>query len=170
MLKAYSAFLDKIDKVLSVSLVLLGSAMTLIMLYQIGLRYFFNASTIWAEELTRYLFAWSVLLAASMAIRKNSHLRIDMLLDILSPRGRLVMQLINYTVLLGFLVYLAVLSFKLVSNTTNNLSAGLRVPMALPYACVLLGSVLMALSCVEFLCKLVQEFRQLSLKGREGES
>ena len=170
MLKAYSAFLDKIDKVLFVSLVFLGSAMTLIMLYQVGLRYFFNASTIWAEELVRYLFAWSVMLAASMAIRKNSHLKIDIVIDALPPRGRLVLQFINYIVLLLFLLYLIVLSYKLVSSTTNNLSAGLRIPMALPYACVLLGGVLMTLSCVEFLGKLAQEFKQLLLKGQEGGS
>ena len=162
MLQAYSAFLDKVDKVLFVILAALGSSMTAIMLYQVALRYFFSASSLWAEELARYMFAWLALLAASVAIRRNVHLRIDFVVEALRPRPRLILQIVNYTVVLFFLLYMLWLSIRLVSNTTVNISTGLLIPMAIPYSCVLIGSVLMTLSCVEFLCKKVQELRQLS--------
>jgi TRAP-type C4-dicarboxylate transport system permease small subunit len=166
MLQAYSAFLDKVDKVLFVVLASLGAAMTLIMMYQIILRYVFNSSSLWSEELTRYMFAWLVLLAAGVADRKNTHLKIDFLVDAMPLRARLIMEIASYILVLGFLLYLFSLSIQLVSHTTENISTGLLIPMAIPYFCVTIGSFLMTLSCVEYLWKRIVEFKQLSGPGR----
>ena len=145
---------------------MLFRSMTLIMIYQIILRYVFSSSSLWSEELTRYMFAWLVMLAASVAVRRNTHLKIDFLVDAMPLRIRLIMEIVSYTLVLGFLLYLLMLSIQLVGHTTRNISTGLLIPMAIPYSCVTIGSCLMTLSCVEYLWKRIVEFKQLSGPGR----
>ena len=69
-------------------------------------RYIFNDSILWALELTVFLFAWMVLLGASYAIKKNSHLGVDILINVLSPQKRRILGLIAvfFCLLFSFLM------------------------------------------------------------------
>jgi C4-dicarboxylate transporter DctQ subunit len=69
-------------------------------------RYIFNDSILWALELTVFLFAWMVLLGASYTIKKNSHLGVDILINVLSPHKRRVLGLIAvfFCLLFSFLM------------------------------------------------------------------
>ena len=69
-------------------------------------RYIFNDSILWALELTVFLFAWMVLLGASYAIKKNSHLGVDILINVLSPHKRRILGLIAvfFCLLFSFLM------------------------------------------------------------------
>ena len=171
MLKKYSAFLDHVDKALLFLLAVLSACMVGIMLYQIVLRYCFASANVWAEELARFMFVWVTTLGASVAIRRNVHLRVDLVVDFLKPRPRFILQIITYTLILLFLVYLCRLGIDLMSRTMINKSAGLRLPMAYPYAAIPVGAAFMVLSCIEFIAKKCEELRALSVNSghREGE-
>ena len=69
-------------------------------------RYIFNDSILWALELTVFLFAWMVLLGASYAIKKNAHLGVDILINMLSPQKRRILGLIAvfFCLLFSFLM------------------------------------------------------------------
>ncbi len=79
MIKAYSKFLDILEKIQKVILTVSVPAMVLIMFYQVVMRYVFHNSPAWSEELVRYLFIFNVMMAAAIAVRRNSHLQIDIL-------------------------------------------------------------------------------------------
>ena len=169
MLKTYSAFLDKVDKVLMVILGILAASMVIIILYQVVLRYCFASANVWAEELARFMFVWVTTLGASVAIRRNVHLRVDLVVDFLKPRPRFVLQIVTYTLILIFLIYLCRLGIDLMGRTIVNKSAGLRIPMAIPYSAIPVGGTLMILSCIEFIAKRVQDLRNLSKNsGQQG--
>ena len=88
MLAIYSKFLDKLETLEKILLAASSAAMVVIIVYQVILRYCFNASNSWSEELARYLFIYDVMLAASIAIRKNSHLQVDFLINLLKPKQK----------------------------------------------------------------------------------
>ena len=90
MIKAYSKFLDILEKIQIVLLTVSVPAMVLIMFYQVIMRYVFANSPAWSEELVRYLFIFNVMMAAAIAVRRNSHLQIDILLNVLKPRVRTI--------------------------------------------------------------------------------
>ncbi|SBV95624.1 Tripartite ATP-independent periplasmic transporter DctQ component [uncultured delta proteobacterium] len=172
MLKKYSAFLDQLDKVLCLLLGALSAAMVVVILYQVVLRYCFAAANVWAEELARFMFVWVATLGASVAIRRNVHLRVDLIVDTLKPRSRYILQIVTYTLILLFLLYLCRLGVDLMGRTMINKSAGLRVPMAVPYAAIPVGGAFMVLACVEFIAKKVAALRELSggAASRQGET
>lgn len=159
MLKAYSKFLNAIEKAEKAVLALSMAAMVVLMLYQVILRYVFSSSNSWSEELVRYLFILDVMLAASIAVRRNSHLQIDVLINCFSPKLK---RIFTIAATLAGIVFLALLfwySLDLCMTATSNVSPGLGIPMSIPYACVPLGAVLMILTSIEVILKTVEELR-----------
>ena len=159
MLKAYSKFLDVIEKIerlfLAVAMVVMIADMT----YQVILRYVFSNSNAWSEELARYLFIFEVMIAAAIAIRKNSHLQIDVLINCFKPRTKTLFTLVSTLVGMAFLVFLLVYSIGLVKTGGANISVGLNIPMSVPYASIPIGTVLMLLTSVEVVLKSVEELK-----------
>ena len=159
MLKAYSKFLNAIEKVEKVILAASMAAMVVLMLYQVILRYVFSASNSWSEELVRYLFILDVMLAASIAVRRNSHLQIDVLINCFGPKLKRIFTISATLAGIVFLAFLFWYSLDLCTTATSNVSPGLGIPMSIPYACVPLGTVLMILSSIEVILRTAEELR-----------
>jgi C4-dicarboxylate transporter DctQ subunit len=51
---------------------------------QVVLRYGFNSPQTWAEEVSRYLLAWIILLGAAIAVARGTHIRVDILETLVS--------------------------------------------------------------------------------------
>ena len=54
-------------------------AMGLILSYEVMCRYLFNAPTIWAQEISTYLYMWTMLAAASYTLQMGKHVHVDLL-------------------------------------------------------------------------------------------
>ena len=73
---------------------LLLAAMTLITFSQVIVRYFFNSGTVWALELTTYLFAWLVLFGMSYGVRVGGHIGVDVVTRLLSNKWQRILVII----------------------------------------------------------------------------
>ena len=164
MLKTYSKILDILEKIAKVFLAITAAAMVLVLFYQVVMRYIFNNAAAWPEELARYLFIYDVMVAAAIAVRRNSHLQIDALIGKMSPKTRAIFTIIS-TVLGGaFLVYLLIYSITLVSTGTKTMTTALPFSMAVPYRCIPVGVIMMLLASVEVIFKNIDIIRG---KGEE---
>jgi C4-dicarboxylate transporter, DctQ subunit len=88
---AVGKFVDQLEE--SLIAILLG-LMTLVTFANVVARYVFNDNLLWALETTVFLFAWLVLLGASYCVKKNHHLGIDIVANLLSPAKRRIMTLV----------------------------------------------------------------------------
>ena len=157
MIKAYSKILNVLETIQKALLTVSVPAMVLIMFYQVIMRYVFHNSPAWSEELVRYLFIFNVMMAAAIAVRRNSHLQIDVVLNALKPHMRRIFTICATAVGTVFLVYLFILSLELVRSGMPNTSAGLGLPMSVPYISVPVGTALMVLTSIEVILKNIQE-------------
>lgn len=83
---------------------LLLALMFLITFYQILARDVFLISSMWTEELARFLFVWIVFLGAGTLMKDNEHIRISILVERMPPFvGRLI-RVISNLLLLSFCV------------------------------------------------------------------
>ena len=80
-----SSRLDRIEE--NLIAILLG-IMTLLTFANVIARYVFNSNIFWALELTVFMFAWLVLLGASYAVKKTSHLGVDAIVNMMGPSKR----------------------------------------------------------------------------------
>lgn len=93
------SFVDTIEE--TVIAALLG-AMTVVTFSNVIARYVFNSNILWALELTVFMFGWLVLLGASYAVKKQSHLGVDAIVNIVSPPVRKAMALFSIACCLVF--------------------------------------------------------------------
>lgn len=130
---------------------------------QIVMRYVVGRSLSWSEELARYIFLWQVWLGTSFAVRENRHIRIDIIPNILK-KNKLVgarFELFVTLIWLVFAIFLTYQGFMLTSIQIeiNQLSAALRIPMALAYASVPVGCGMMSLRLIGRLITLYKEVK-----------
>ena len=71
-------------------------------------RYAFDASLVWATELTIFLFLWSVFFGAAYCFKKDAHIAVTIILDIVPSRVAKIMLLVSHTVTL---IYLLAISY-----------------------------------------------------------
>lgn len=128
-----------------VMLILLLTAMFGSVLAQIAGRYLFNFSIAWATEFASYAQIWMVLLGAGYAMRTGMHVSIDTLITALPPLvGRLMMVPI-LGLCLWFLWVVWEGGWLLLEIGQIQTSAGLGVPMTIPYAALPASAAYLAL-------------------------
>ncbi len=76
--------------------------MLLLVCSEIVLRDVFNTSNLWSEEVTRYLMIWSVYFGSAAAVARGAHLRIEMLIDAVSPGVRRWLDVLATACILAF--------------------------------------------------------------------
>lgn len=87
---------------------LLIGLMTLLTFANVVLRYGFNLSIIWSQEVTLVLFAWLVLFGVAYGFKVTAHLGVDAITNMLPPGARKVVALIAGVIT----VFYAILLFK----------------------------------------------------------
>ncbi len=75
-------------------------------------RYAFDASLVWATELTIFLFLWSVFFGAAYCFKKDAHIAVTVILDIMPSRIAKIMLLISHLVTFVFLATVAYFGYE----------------------------------------------------------
>ncbi len=132
---------------------------TLFICYDVFMRYFFSAPTVWVQEMSIYLCIAIGYLACGYALKNDSHFSITILVDHLTPKNRRRMKI--FTCLLG-IAYAAVFVVKGIENTRFSYEIGdtstglMATPLWIPWTLVPIGGLLLGL---QFFNKLVQEIQ-----------
>jgi len=75
-------------------------------------RYVFDASLVWATELTIFLFLWSIFFGAAYCFKKDAHIAVTIVLDVVPSRIAKVMLIISHLVTFVFLVAVAYFGYE----------------------------------------------------------
>lgn len=126
---------NRIEEIIGMSLL---AFILIILSYQIVLRFIFDASNSWSEELARYLFVWFVYMTASFAVFQWAHIRIEALIKIWPKFLRKYIAIVGASV---FLVYSGIIFYYSAKYTmdlfmTSQVSMGMRIPMWTMYAAI----------------------------------
>lgn len=118
----------------------LGSVSILIFV-QVLLRYFWNYTPDWSEELSRYLIVWTIFIGTAIGVRNNIHIGVDALLRLLPPSFKLTMEVLLNVIGAVVSIVLIWLSIQFIQETIEyeQLSPSMRISMAIPYAAMPVG-------------------------------
>lgn len=142
--------MKKVDKTLGIVTMLLFTALLLVVIIQILSRYF-PYDFIWTEELSRYLFVYSIVTAAPLALRKQEFIRVDLLIERLSDRVRKIYESVISTMILLFSIVLFIYGIQLVSLGSDFYAPTLGFSMSYTYAAVPLLAVLLMIYSVVYI-------------------
>jgi len=102
-------------------------------------RYAFDASLVWATELTIFLFLWSAFFGAAYCFKKDAHIAVTIVLDIMPSKVAKIMLLISHTITIIFLSIVAYFGYEylLLVNELDERSIDLwNMPMWIVYSVI----------------------------------
>jgi TRAP-type transport system small permease protein len=111
-------------------------------------RYVFNASLTWPEELSRYSFVWSVMIGATILVKKKTHVAIDLLVKNLSGKKRHIHMIIISILITSTSLVLLVTGTSIVTAVYSQNSPAIEVSMSYAYAAIPIAALVMCIHCV----------------------
>ena len=124
-----------------ISLVLFW-ALAIIVFLQFFTRYIMNDSLSWTEEIARYGLMWVTFIGGIMVTRRNTHIAVELMSNVMKPGPARVALLITVDVIkLGFFALLAYFSLTITERMHFQRMTVFDLPMSYVYIGVALGCI-----------------------------
>ncbi len=144
--------IQKVDKCLSMienAVIILGlSAMFLILLAQVIMRYVFSRPLTWSEEAARFIFVYVSFIGISYAYRQKGHIRMEVVVNLFPQAVRRGLVVLINLGTIALFCYMIPFSFRFIGIQAGVKATATHIPMSIVYTALPLG---MALSCVRLL-------------------
>ncbi|MGM0784369.1 MAG: TRAP transporter small permease subunit [Pseudomonadota bacterium] len=140
------------------------AVITLIVIYDIALRFFIGRPSDWAFDVTKMLFGAHFMLMAAYGLRHHAHVEVDVLKRLLSRKRQAVLDLIGYAVFfVPFIILLLVYggSFFARSFSRGETTYGMvAIPVYPVKAVIVVSAVLLLLQAIAIVIRAFQELRK----------
>jgi len=141
--------------------IILGSVlgcMVLIVFVNVVLRKFFHSGISCTEEGLRYLFVWMSYLGIVAAFKTHEHIRVTMLVDMLSPKTREALGFVMNIVILYALWFCTKGGFIYIDANAGTYGELVKIPYYLVISAIIFACVTIA---VLTLCEMAQQAKTL---------
>ena len=150
MLKRLSSTIDSFNRKTGEWSALLIIPLTLIVIYEVVLRYVFDAPTIWGFEATTFIYGIHFMLGLAFTYAEDGHVKVDIFTARMKPRGQSLVAVIA-----GAIIFLPVFScmtiwawqYALTAVQQQELNSTSWAPAVWPYKLIM---------AISFTCLLIQ--------------
>lgn len=146
-----------------VLLVIFSSVMVGVIFIQVIARQLDNSLS-WSEELARYCFIWLVYIGISYGVKKQRHVKVDVLLLLLKQKGQIILNIIANLFFMAFAVFVVIYGYDIANQLLQfgQKSPANQIPMGLVYMATPIG---MGLTIIRLIQNLIKLFMSLLGKG-----
>jgi len=139
---------DKTEEILVVTLLGIAAYLTF---QEVILRYVFNTGWSGSYEITVMALIWCTFIGASLGIKENIHIGVDVLVVKFGPKTQRILITVSIALCLLFGIIVAVKGFEFAKFISSRrlLSRDLRIPMEIGYLAIPVGGVLVSLRFIE---------------------
>jgi TRAP-type C4-dicarboxylate transport system permease small subunit len=152
-LQRFDRLLHAINSVLFAVCAVLLTALVFMVGTDVTLRYLFNRPLGWVKEISEYIMLLLPFLLASWIMETDGHLKMDLVLNAVSPRARNLMNAVTYTVGSCIVAILVAFSLRVTVDfyrTSHFTATLLRLPKAIFIAVIFFGLLML-------LCQLIRK-------------
>ncbi len=125
---------------------------------QVFYRYLLGTGVAWSEELSRFVFVWTVFLAASYVTQRQQHIRVTVILDMLPKSLKKYVSAFGDGLWVIFNIFIIATSMKIIYSMFEfkNMSAELGINQLYFELIVPISFLLMTIRMIQiYLCKLL---------------
>ncbi|QHJ70065.1 TRAP transporter small permease [Planococcus halotolerans] len=142
-----------------VLLVLFSTIMVTVIFLQVVMRQL-DSSLSWTEELARYSFIWLVYIGISYGVKKDRHIKVDVLLLVLKNKGKIILTIIANLLFIAFAIFVIRYGYDIASQLLafGQKSPANQIPMGLIYLATPVG---MGLTLIRLVQNLVKHIKAL---------
>jgi TRAP-type C4-dicarboxylate transport system permease small subunit len=141
-------------------------AMVMLIVWQVIARYWLHISAPYAEEFARLAIVWCIFLGATVAVRYEEHMRVDVLCLHFPRPVRFVTQIIIYLMMITLAVVMIVYGIKFYRATANDFATTLGYGRNIFYLPTPVCGVLILLYSIGNCVKFILQFPH---QGQEAE-
>lgn len=124
-----------LDRTLEIATILCFTGLIIVVIIQIASRYL-PQSFIWTEELSRFLFLYSVSFGAPLALKDKEFINVDILLNYLPKRVREIYEGFIYLTIVLFSAVVSFWAYKFIGIGRGQSSATMAFDMSIIHACI----------------------------------
>jgi len=135
-------------KIINYLVIIFFVYMVLAVFYQVLGRYIFSYKLGAAAETATMAQIWMILLASGIAMRKNMHVGVDILLRKLNVKAQKIIVTVSTIVITIFLTMVLKGSVQLIIVGAQSTSPAISIPMWIPYLSIPIGIVYIMLELI----------------------
>jgi C4-dicarboxylate transporter DctQ subunit len=162
-LKEISKYYNVINRILNGISAFIMLIIGFIVTYEVIMRFVFKHPTGWTLDFVPYLVLWGTFLSAAITLRKERHIKVDLLTRRLSPRKQKILEIFTESIAIVFCGILCVKGIEMVIQTKQLGifdASSLRIPLFIPQICVPIGALLLL---IEFAVRMVRNVVSLKI-------
>jgi len=99
-------YIDRISEWTGIASAWIIIPLTLVVIYEVVMRHFFNLPTGWGYDTCWMLFGAQFMIGSAYTLLHQGHVRIDIVYNVLSPRWKLIFDAVVYAVVFLFVMVL----------------------------------------------------------------
>jgi TRAP-type C4-dicarboxylate transport system permease small subunit len=126
-------FLERLRRLGELVICLFMACLVGLAFTQVVLRYVFNRSFFWAEEVILFAFTWLIFVASAVNLERGAHFGVDVLVNLLPGAGRRTIQVITQGIAGIILAVFVWAGFRFAAGSWVQESEILRLPMTYLY-------------------------------------
>lgn len=140
---------DWLEAALKTCAVVLALLMLVALTLQVSARYLFDYALSWSEEITLLWFAWLIVFSGAVGVRRMTHARMSLLIDLLPEHLQHWMQRFIALLMLILGLYLTYGGWGYFSETIDSVSPAIGFPIGWLYAAAPVFGALISIFSIE---------------------
>ena len=134
--------MKRFNKLIQLLLAAIMIVMVVLTFYQVIMRYVFNNTPSWTEEVVRFLFVWASLVGAAIGIQEKAHIGIDVVVNLFPKRLQEFVSILVHALIAAFGGIVLYYSIPVISITANQKAPATGLKMSYVYLSTLVFGVL----------------------------
>jgi len=102
-------------------LIIITALMSIVVFYQVFMRYVISSSPSWTAEFARLMFVWMVFIGVSYAIKRQRHIVIDLLPNMLKRNNKTILDIFAN---IAFLIFVLITVYYGYISSINTFKVG----------------------------------------------
>ncbi len=126
----------------------IGLSMLILLVFLAAVLRFFGIDMSWSTDLAQLTFAWVCFIGADLALARNKHMGVDMLIERFPAKAQNIVRLVNSFLILGFLVFVFIYGVNLCIVNYQRSFQTLPISYSYATASAPFGSALMSITLI----------------------
>lgn len=148
-----------IDRTLELATIITFIGIIVVVTIQILSRYL-PYSAIWTEELTRFLFIYSVSFAAPLALKKKEYINIELVEKLLPEKAKVIYEALIYLTVAIFCAVIAYQGYQFTLVGVGQKSATMAIDMSIIHASIGIAVLFIAIYALLHIVEMLKSLRK----------
>jgi TRAP-type C4-dicarboxylate transport system permease small subunit len=146
----------KIESFCKLLLAILMSLLVMVVFFQVLNRFLFHVSAAWTEEMGRFVFIWTSVIGAALAVNQRAHIGLTIIVNLFPDKIKKLFLILAEIVMIGFYSFLVFWGSNWAFYGFQETSESLMwLPMFYVYMCIPFAGLLMLIFSSNYLFRIL---------------